>query len=78
MTNMDLIVPLFVHQRNLWRYNMIKDPIVEEVRKVRHQIEKEFGNDVKKHIEHIYQEQRKHSERLVSRQPRMLKRKKAA
>ena len=57
---------------------MIADPIVEEVRKVRHQIEKEFGNDVKKHIEHIYQEQQKHSARLVSRQPRMLKRKKVA
>ena len=57
---------------------MIKDPIVEEVRKVRHQIEKEFGNNVKKHIEHIYEEQRKHSERLVSREPQMLKLKKAA
>ncbi len=57
---------------------MIKDPIVEEVRKVRHQIEEEFGNDVNKHIEHIYKEQKKHSERLVSRQPRMLRRKKAA
>ncbi len=57
---------------------MIKDPIVEEVRKVRHQTEKEFGNDVKKHIEHIYREQRKHSKKLVSRQPRMLKRKKVA
>ncbi len=57
---------------------MIKDPIVEEVRKVRHQIEEEFGNNVKKHIEHIYEEQRKHPERLVSRQPQMLKRKKAA
>jgi tartrate dehydratase alpha subunit/fumarate hydratase class I-like protein len=57
---------------------MVEDPIVEEVRKVRHQIEKEFGNDVKKHIEHIYQEQQKHSARLVSRQPRMLKRKKVA
>ncbi|KAF0122638.1 MAG: hypothetical protein FD151_659 [bacterium] len=57
---------------------MIKDPIVEEVRKVRHQTEREFGNDVKKHIEHIYREQRKHSKKLVSRQPRMLKRKKVA
>ncbi|MFH1860127.1 MAG: hypothetical protein ABH870_03820 [bacterium] len=57
---------------------MIKDPIVEEVRKVRHQIEEEFGNNIKKHIEHIYEEQRKHPERLVSRQPRMLKRKKVA
>ncbi len=78
MTSMDLLLLLFVHQRNLWRYNMIKDPIVEEVRKVRHQIEKEFGNNVKKHIEHIYEEQRKHSERLVSREPQMLKLKKAA
>ncbi|MEK7275082.1 MAG: hypothetical protein AAB296_02165 [Candidatus Desantisbacteria bacterium] len=57
---------------------MIKDPIVEEVRKVRHQIEEEFENDVKKHIEHIYKEQRKHPERLVSRQPRMLRRREAA
>lgn len=57
---------------------MIKDPIVEEVRKVRHRIEEEFDNNIKKHIEHIYEEQRKHPERLVSRQPRMLKRKKVA
>ncbi len=57
---------------------MIKDPIVEEVRKVRHQIEEEFGNNVNKHIEHIYEEQKKHPERLVSRRPQMLKRKKAA
>ena len=57
---------------------MVKDIIVEEVRKVRHQIEEEFGNDVEKHIEHICEEQRKHPERLVSRQPRMLKRREAA
>ncbi|MFH1962887.1 MAG: hypothetical protein ABIJ30_08465 [bacterium] len=57
---------------------MIKDPIVEEVRKVRHQIEEEFGSNVKKHIEHICKEQRKHPERLISRQPRMLKCKKVA
>jgi len=57
---------------------MIKDPVVEEVRKVRHQIEEEFGSNIKKHIEHIYEEQRKHPERLVSRQPRMLKHKKVA
>ena len=57
---------------------MVKDIIVEEVRKVRHQIEEEFGNDVGKHIEHIYEEQRKHPERLVSRQPRMLKHREAA
>ena len=55
---------------------MIKDPIVEDVRKIRHKIEEEFGNDVKKHIEHIYNEQRKYPERFVSRQPRMLKHKK--
>jgi len=57
---------------------MVKDIIVEEVRKVRHQIEEEFGNDIGKHIEHIYEEQRKHPERLVSRQPRMLKHREAA
>ncbi|MFH1009239.1 MAG: hypothetical protein V1800_17330 [Candidatus Latescibacterota bacterium] len=52
---------------------MTKDIIVEEVREVRRQIEEKFGNDVGKHIAHIYEEQRKHPERFVTRQPRMLK-----
>jgi hypothetical protein len=43
--------------------------IVEEIRKIRKNIEDEYGNDLEKHLEHIYEMQAKHGNRLVSRQP---------
>jgi len=56
----------------------MKDPIVEEIRKTRRQIEAEFGNDIARLLEHVYEEQRKHPERFVRRQPRRLARKDVA
>ena len=49
---------------------MWKDPIVEEVRKARKQIEKEFGSDTDAFLQHIYDQQKKAKSRLVSRSPK--------
>ena len=56
----------------------MEDPIVEEIRNTRRQIEAEFGNDIARLLEHIYEEQRKHPERFVRRQPRRLTRQSVA
>ncbi|MBN1508127.1 MAG: hypothetical protein JW955_14850 [Sedimentisphaerales bacterium] len=54
----------------------MRDAIVEEVREARRQIEQEFGHDVNKYLDHVYDAQRKHSDRLVYRQPKPLTRRK--
>ena len=59
-----------VLQRNLWRLNMLHDPIIEEVRQIRHKIEAECENDGKKYFEHIQQVQEKYQDRLVRRGPK--------
>lgn len=46
---------------------MSKDPIVEEIRGFRREIERRFGNDPKRLLEYIYREQQEHPERLVIR-----------
>ncbi|MBM3333851.1 hypothetical protein FJY63_04245 [Candidatus Sumerlaeota bacterium] len=50
----------------------MEDPIVEEIRSIRRQIEEEHGNDMDRLLEHVYEEQRKHPERFVRRKPRPL------
>ncbi|MBN1974088.1 MAG: hypothetical protein JW787_10650 [Sedimentisphaerales bacterium] len=55
----------------------MKDSIVEKVRKVRHEIEQEYGQDIEKYLEHIYTEQKKHGHKLVRRQPKLLKKRRA-
>ena len=54
---------------------MIKDPIVEEIRKFRDEIQREYGDN---YLKHVYREQRRKNHRLVSRIPRKLHRAKAA
>ena len=54
----------------------MKDIIVEEVRRIRHEIEKEYDQDPAKYLEHIYSAQKKHGDRLVRRQPKPLKKRK--
>jgi hypothetical protein len=49
---------------------MWKDPIVEDIRKVRKQLEKEFGTNQDAFLKRIYEQEKKHSDRLVSRSPR--------
>lgn len=49
---------------------MYRDPIVEEVRKVRREIiEAECKRDEVRFYEHLLQVQAKHSDRLVRRRP---------
>ena len=48
---------------------MYRDPIVEEVRKVRREIEAECQHDEVRFYEHLLQVQAKHSDRLVRRRP---------
>ncbi|MCP4570497.1 MAG: hypothetical protein GY841_23180 [FCB group bacterium] len=48
---------------------MIHDPIIEEIRKIRHEIEAECGNDADKYFQHIQEIQKKHKH-LVRRQPK--------
>jgi hypothetical protein len=57
---------------------MWKDPIVKEVRKVRKQLEKEAGNDLKGFIKNIYAQQQKTTLKLVSRGPKRKLSRKAA
>ena len=55
----------------------MKDVIVEEVRNIRHQIEQEFNQDTDKYLKHVYAAQKKHGNKLVSRQPKPLRKRKA-
>ncbi len=50
---------------------MFDDPIVEEVRKIRRQIEEECNNDFKAYYEHLLALQEKYRKRLVKRSPRI-------
>lgn len=45
------------------------DPIVEQVRAVRREIMAECGNDVEVFLDRLREIERKHKDRLVSRQP---------
>jgi len=55
----------------------MKDAIVEETRRIRHQIEQEFGHDSQKYLDHIYEAQKQHADRLVRRQPKPLRKRRA-
>jgi hypothetical protein len=51
-------------------HETFKDPIVEEIRKIRRQIEKENGDDLDRMAEAYYENQRRHPEKYVTRHPR--------
>jgi len=51
---------------------MINDPIVEEVRALRREIEKEHGPSPEAYYEHLQRFQQQWRDRLVRRQPRPL------
>ncbi len=55
----------------------MKDAIVKEVREIRRQIEQEFDHDVDKYLDHVYEAQKKHGDRLVRRRPKPLKQKRS-
>jgi hypothetical protein len=41
------------------------DPVIDEIREVRHQISARFGHDPKRLVDHYIKLQRKHEDRLV-------------
>ncbi len=49
---------------------MKQEPILKEIRKIRHEIEAECQNDSQKYYEHIQQVQQKYSNRLVRFKPK--------
>ncbi|MFH1672815.1 MAG: hypothetical protein ABIF87_05255 [Pseudomonadota bacterium] len=51
---------------------MTQDPIVKEVRDIRHQIDKEYGQDPEEYYQHLQRLQKKLAKRLVCRQPNPL------
>jgi len=51
---------------------MTQDPIVKEVREVRHQIDKECGHDPERYYQHFQKLQKKFKKRLVRREPNPL------
>ena len=51
---------------------MTQDPIVKEVRDIRHQIDEECGQDPEKYYQYLQKLQKKLSKRLVSREPHPL------
>ncbi len=50
---------------------MLQDPIITEVRQVRHEIEAECENDPQKYYEHIVLLQEKYLNRLTRRKPKL-------
>lgn len=49
---------------------MRRDPIVEEVRRIRREIEAECQDDAQKFYEHLQELQERYGKRLVRRAPR--------
>ncbi len=49
---------------------MEQEPILKEIRRIRHEIEAECQNDPQKYYEHIQQVQKQYSNRLVRFKPK--------
>lgn len=49
---------------------MLRDPIIDEVRQIRHKIEAECENDAPKYFQHVQQIQEKYRQQLVRREPK--------
>jgi len=49
---------------------MLRDPIIEEVRQIRHKIETDCEDNPQKIYEHILQVQEKYRNRLVKHEPK--------
>lgn len=46
------------------------DPVVEEIRAVRHELAERFGDDIDALCDFLVQEEQQHAERLVTRTPK--------
>ena len=57
----------------LIHHSSMEDAVIREGRETRYQIEQEFHHDANKYLDHVYEAQKKHGDRLVRRQPKLLK-----
>ena len=55
----------------------MNDAIVEETRRIRQQIEQEFGHDTNKYLQHVHAAQKQHANKLARRQPRRMTKRRA-
>ena len=55
----------------------MQDAVVDEIRKIRQDIEREFDDDPDKYLKHVYETQKRHGDRLVRREPKPRKARKA-
>lgn len=49
---------------------MYQDPIIKEIRDIRHEIEKNCNNDSQEYYEYLRKIQKQYAERLVCRKPK--------
>ena len=49
---------------------MFQDPIIQEIRKIRHEIEADYQNDPQKYYTHLLEIQKEFSDRLIRRKPK--------
>ncbi len=49
---------------------MLQDPIIAEIRRIRHEIEAECLNDAQKYYEHLQKIQQQYTGRVIRRAPR--------
>ncbi len=54
----------------------MKDAIVKEIREIRKQLEAEFDHDPNKYLDHVYEAEKAHGDKLVRGQPKLLKQRK--
>ena len=57
---------------------MIRDPIVEEIRQVRERLLAQFDGDLGKYVDHLIEEQSQDSDRLVTREELLRRKREAA
>jgi hypothetical protein len=58
---------------------MFENPIINDIRQIRRQIEKDCNNDGELYYEYLLEIQKKYAERLIRRKPNLLiRRKKSA
>ena len=61
------ILLYYAHRRNYWSKIMWKDPIVEEVHKVREKLAKEANYDVHQLIENMKRREKESNVKVISR-----------
>jgi hypothetical protein len=72
-------VPRYLHTRRTHGgVNMQNDPVVEEVRRIRHAYAKRFGFDLRAMVADLRRKEQEHPDRLVSFAPKPLRRLKTA